>query len=113
MINQQWGRYYSESPLIFWIILAKDKQNSKLDEILWVISHTLREPIAVLLKDEFWITTVYLEIANINILFAYGRGEDCYLPIVWMDPEQMPPNVPGELIVNYSQICCHVYSWLY
>ena len=55
--------------------LANFKLNYKLDEvILWVISCILREPIAVLLKDEFWITTVDLEIANIDILFAYGVG---------------------------------------
>ena len=61
-----------------------------------MISHILREPIAVLLKDEFWVTTEDEDIGSIHILFVYG-GEGRYLPIVRMAPDEMPPNVPGEI----------------
>ena len=68
-----------------------------MDEIvLWVISCILHEPIAVLLKDKFWIMTTGLDLSNVHALFAYG-GEGRYLPIVQMDLDEISSNVPGEI----------------
>ena len=47
-----------------------------MDEIvLWVISCILHEPTGVLLKDEFWIMTIDLDLSNVHALFAYGGGK--------------------------------------
>ena len=91
------GQVLFRKPIKFPDYVDQFKQNYKIDEItLWVISHILCEPIAVLLKDEFWVTTEDHDIGSVHILFVYG-GEGRYLPIVRMAPDEMPPNVPGEI----------------
>ena len=89
------GQVLFRKPTKFAHYVEQFKNNYKMDEIvLWVILCILREPIGVLLKDKFWITTVDHDLSNVHALFAYG-GEGRYLPIVHMDPDEMSPNVPG------------------
>ena len=91
------GQVLLRKPIKFPDYVDQFKQNYKIDEItLWVISCILREPVAVLLKDEFWVTTEDHDISSVHILFVYGR-EGRYLPIVRMDPDEIPTNVPGEI----------------
>ena len=91
------GQVLLRKPIKFPDYVDQFKQNYKIDEItLWVIWCILCEPVAVLLKDKFWVTTEDHNISSVHILFAYG-GEGRYLPIVRMDPDEMPTNVPGEI----------------
>ena len=62
---------------------------------MWVLSRILREPIAILLRSEFWIMTENHQICDIEMLFAYG-GEDRYLPIVRMSLDEIPLGVSGH-----------------
>ena len=48
----------------------------------------------ILLRTEFWIITVNLDIGDIEILFAYGR-EGRYLPIMRMLEDKISDEVPG------------------
>ena len=57
----------------------------------------------MLLKSEFWITIVDLDIGVIKILFPYGR-EGRYLPIIRMPEDKIPEDVPGYYDL-FSQIC--------
>ena len=67
------GQVLFRKPTKFAHYVEEFKKNYKMDEIvLWVISHILHEPIGVLLKDEFWIMTIDLDLSNVHALFAYG-----------------------------------------
>ena len=84
------GPVLFRKPTKFIDYVEQFKKNYKLDKIiLWVISCILCEPIGVLLKDKFWITMVDLDLSHVHGLFAYG-GEGRYLPIVHMEPNEMP-----------------------
>ena len=63
--------------------------------VLWVLSRVMREPIAILLKGEFWITMEEEDIGDVQMLFVYG-GEGQFIPIHCMTDEEMPDNVQGD-----------------
>ena len=68
----------------FPIYLDDYKKQGKVDEVvLQVISQIIREPVAILLCGEFWMTTEEYAIGNVQFLFVFG-GEGCFIPIHWM-----------------------------
>ena len=61
------------------------KDEGKVDKItFYVLSHMLKEPIAVVIKTRFWTSVEGDYIGDIDILFAFG-GEGCYIPLIRID----------------------------
>ena len=80
----------------FTIYVREYEETGHVDEVvLWVLSRVMREPIAILLKDKFWITTVEEDIGDVQMLFVYG-GEGRFIPISRMTDEEMPDNIQGD-----------------
>ena len=80
----------------FLIYIREYEETGHVDEVvLWVLSRVMREPIAILLKGEFWITTEEKDIGDVQMLFVYG-GEGCFIPICRMTDEEMPDNIQGD-----------------
>ena len=59
-----------------------EKNEGKVDEItLYVLSHMLREPIAVMTKKRFWMSVEGDYIDDINILFAFRDARVTTYPL--------------------------------
>ena len=80
----------------FLIYVREYEETGHVDEVvLWVSSRVMKEPIAILLKGEFWITMVEEDIGDVQMLFVYG-GEGHFIPIHCMTDEKMPDNIQGD-----------------
>ena len=80
----------------FPIYVREYKEMGHVNEVvLWVLSRVMREPIAILLKGEFWITMEEEVIGDVQMLFVYG-GEGQFIPIHHMTDKEMPDNVQGD-----------------
>ena len=76
----------------------------------------MREPIAILLKDEFWITVKEEDIGDVQMLFVYG-GEGHFIPIHCITDEKMPDNIQGDwferqLFVFVLGVLVNVIVWV-
>ena len=59
----------------FPIYLREFEETGQVDEVvLWVLLWIMWEPIAILLKGEFWIMTEEEDIGDVQMLFVYQRG---------------------------------------
>ena len=80
----------------FPIYLREFEETGQVDEVvLWVLSRVMQEPIVILLKWEFWITTEEEDIGDVQMLFVYG-GEGHFIPTHHMTNEEMPDTVQGD-----------------
>ena len=80
----------------FPIYVREYEETGHVDEVvLWVLLRVMREPIAILLKGKFWITTVEEDIGDVQMLFVYG-GEGCFIPICHMTYKEVPDNIQGD-----------------
>ena len=79
----------------FPIYAREYEETGHVDEVvLWVLLRVMREPIAILLKGEFWIT-MEEDIGDVQMLFVHG-GEGHFIPIHCMTDEEMPDNIQGD-----------------
>ena len=67
----------------FPIYVREYEETGYVDEVvLWVLLGVMREPIAILLKGEFWITMVEEDIGDVQMFVCLWRGRafHSYLP---------------------------------